>query len=84
MSRFQSACLRVHLKSLALRNKKQADNIKAVLDDPVKFDALADMVFAHYQDSAMPGTPLTDFLDWLIENGPAIIAMIVQIIALFG
>lgn len=84
---FRRVKLRLFLSSRAAKESGHAADIAKVLGSSAMFSALFDSLDVEYATAAAAasvGTPFTDFLDWLIANGPVIIAMIVQIIALFG
>lgn len=61
---------------------EQKTAIDKVLGDRDKFGDLVAALRSEYdsQAAANPGTPFTDFLDWLIKNLPAIIALIMSLI----
>ncbi len=86
-NQLRRARLHFWLATRAVVDAKHRKEIRTVLDNDAMFNALADSLNSQYDAEARAhagGTPFMDFLNWLISNGPAIIAMIVQIIALFA
>ena len=79
---------RTPLVRLALRKTRrdatteQQAQIDKILNDQDAMDALTDECeSAHAHDK---GGTVTDLLSWLLANGPAILAMVAKIVALFS
>ena len=79
--------VRRHLQRLRRNrgDKLSAGEIAAItvlLRNQEAFDAFVhDLAHAHEQVFA---GPMTDFLDWLLENGPAILELVLKIVSLFA
>ncbi len=71
------------LEKLANRPILKGLVLRAVFRKMAK-DPVGQKLLAQYKSGDLPASWLTDFLDWLVANGPAILKLIMEIIALFG
>ncbi|MEO2047860.1 MAG: hypothetical protein ABGX16_14975 [Pirellulales bacterium] len=79
----QRRLVRLRLKMLAKRHPDRRADIQQVLDTPDMFDAVvAHAEVLHLEASS--GSRLSDFFEWLIENGPALLDFITKLIAVFA
>jgi len=86
--RSRKVATRIALRILARRNPESREEIQKILSDRDLLDATVEWAGASHEmalrDLDSDGGPLLNFLDWLLNNGPALLEFILKLIGLFG
>lgn len=78
---------RVRTSLIRLRRKVSGGDVEAInkiLAHKEAFETFAETVTSEYESYVQAGGPLTDFLQWVLDNQEAIIALVKTIIELFS
>jgi len=86
--RSRKVTTRIALRILARRNPENREEIQKILDDQDMLDMVVEEASQRYSEvmqvSDGGGGPLLNFLDWLLNNGPALLEFILKLIGMFG